>query len=364
MKVLMIITVDLGKNGISTCVLNYWDVLKDMGIETDVLAPNQVDEEIKRRFAKNGSILYELTFRNSEPWKYFLKLRQIIKKGNYDIIHVHGNSATMAVELTAAFLAGCRVRIAHSHNTTCQHMKAHRLLLPLFNRMYTHGAACGREAGKWLFGTKDFLVLPNGIRIEEYKYSEEAGRDYREAKGISSDTILIGHIGLFNYQKNQEFLVRVFAGLLKQSHDYMLLLAGDGELKERTENLVSHLKIEDHVIFTGNEEDVPACLSAMDLFVLPSRFEGLPYVLVEAQAAALPCIVSSSVTKEADLTGLLRFVDGFCEEEWIKAITEQKKGHAVEKYACIQGELRRKGYDIRHNGGMLADFYEKCILGQ
>lgn len=364
MKVLMIITVGLGKNGISTCVLNYWDVLKDMGIETDVLAPNQVDSEIKNRFRNKGSKLYELISRNSEPWKYFRKLRKIIKKGNYDIVHVHGNSATMAVELTAAFLAGCKVRIAHSHNTTCQHMKAHRLLLPLFDRMYTHGAACGKEAGEWLFGTKDFMVIPNGIRIEEYRYSEEAGRTYREAKGISPDRILIGHIGLFNYQKNQEFLVRVFAGLLEQSHDYLLLLAGDGELKEKTENLVSCLKIEDHVIFTGNEEDVPACLSAMDLFVLPSRFEGLPYVLVEAQAAALPCIVSSSVTKEADLTGLLRFVDGFREEDWIRAITEQKKGHAAETYARIQRELREKGYDIRHNGEMLAEFYKKSILEQ
>ena len=364
MKVLMIITVDLGKNGISTCVLNYWDVLKDMGIETDVLAPNQVDSEIKNRFRKKGSKLYELISRNSEPWNYFRKLRKIIKKGNYDIVHVHGNSATMAVELTAAFLAGCKVRIAHSHNTTCQHMKAHRLLLPLFDRMYTHGAACGREAGEWLFVTKDFMVIPNGIRIEEYRYSEDAGRAYREEKGVSPDRILIGHIGLFNYQKNQEFLVRVFAGLLEQSHDYMLLLAGDGELKEKTENLVSCLKIEDHVIFTGNEEDVPACLSAMDLFVLPSRFEGLPYVLVEAQAAALPCIVSSSVTKEADLTGLLRFVDGFREEDWIRAITSQKKGHAAETYARIQRELREKGYDIRHNGEMLAEFYKKCILEQ
>ena len=364
MKVLMIITVDMGKNGISTCVLNYWEVLKNRGIETDVLAPNQVESEIKSRFGKKGSKLYELTFRNSEPWKYFLKLGKIIKEGNYDVVHVHGNSATMAVELTAAFLAGCKVRIAHSHNTTCQHMKAHRLLLPFFNRMYTHGAACGREAGEWLFGTKEFLVLPNGIRIEEYKYSEEAGRAYREAKGISPERILIGHIGLFNYQKNQEFLVRVFAGLLERSPDYMLLLAGDGELKEKTENLVSCLKIENNVIFTGNEENVAACLSAMDLFVLPSRFEGLPYVLVEAQAEALPCIVSSSVTKEADLTGLLRFVDGFREEDWIRAITAQKKGHVVEEYACIQEELRQKGYDIRHNGEMLADFYEKCILEQ
>lgn len=364
MKVLMIITVALGKNGISTCVLNYWDILKNEGIETDILAPNQTEPAIRDRLAKRGSTLYELTERNTDPLNYFRKLQKIIKREHYDIVHVHGNSATMAVELTAAFLAGCRVRIAHSHNTTCEHMKVHRLLLPLFDRMYTHGAACGREAGKWLFGKKDFMVLPNGIETEKYQYSEAAGLAYRKSRGISEKKILIGHIGLFNYQKNQEFLIRVFAGLVRQSQDYMLLLAGEGELREKAEHLVSGLNLEKNVIFTGNEDNVPGCLSAMDLFVLPSRFEGLPYVLVEAQAAALPCIVSSSVTREADLTGLLTFVDGYCEEDWIRAVKEQKKGHVREKNAYIQEELKQKGYDIHYNGKMLAEFYEKSLSGR
>lgn len=361
MKVLMIITVDLAKNGISTCVLNYCSELVKYESEVDILAPNHVESDLKERLGEQRIRLHEILYRNSNTMKYFRQLFKLIKKEKYDVVHVHGNSATMAVELTAAFLAGCHVRIAHSHNTTCEHQKAHKLLLSLFNRMYTHGAACGSDAGKWLFGTKRFIVLPNGLEISKYEYNASAAREYRRRKGVKDDEILLGHIGIFNYQKNHEFLVRMFADLLRQSPKYRLLLVGNGELYGQVRDIVKALSIDKYVLFAENENDIPACLSAMDLFVLPSRFEGLPYVLVEAQASALPCIVSGAVTKEADLTGLVHFVDSFTKEDWIKEIQDHRKGHETENYPDIQAALREKGYDIRYNGKRLAEFYEECL---
>lgn len=361
MKVLMIITVDLGKNGISTCVLNYCSELIRYGAEMHILAPNHVENGLKERLGKQGIKLHEIMFRNSNTTKYFLQVFKLIKKEKYDVVHVHGNSATMAVELTAAFFAGCRVRIAHSHNTTCEHQRAHKLLLPLFNKMYTQGVACGSDAGRWLFGTRVFTVLPNGLEITRYEYNSSAARAYRTGKGVRDDEILLGHIGIFNYQKNHEFLVTMFSELLQRSKKYKLILVGDGELYGQIRELVKALEIDRSVLFAENENDIPSCLSAMDLFLLPSRFEGLPYVLVEAQASALPCIVSGEVTKEADLTGLLFFVDGFAKEEWIKEIQGHRKGHAIENYPDIQKALREKGYDIRYNGKRLAEFYERCL---
>ncbi len=361
MKVLLIVTVDLGKNGISTCVLNYCKELETQGLDVDILAPNHVAPEIKEELSKQQSKLYEVPCRNSRTVKYFLKLCRIIKREKYDIVHVHGNSATMAVELTAAFLARCPVRIAHSHNTTCEHQRAHKLLLPIFNKMYTAGAACGTDAGKWLFGSKGFSVIPNGIPIEKYKYSASAAQEYRRKAGIPSDQILLGHIGLFNYQKNHEFLIKMFAALLKQSKEYMLLLVGNGELYGQIKELADRLSVSEYVRFAGNENDIPSCLSAMDLFVMPSRFEGLPYVLVEAQASALPCVVSEAVTKEADLTGLVDYVEGFSEENWARTILEHKKGHDMKNIAAIKRKLREKGYDIEYNGRKLREFYIKCL---
>lgn len=361
MKILMIITVDLAKNGISTCVLNYCSELIKYELEVHILAPNHVEDGLKKRLEKQGICLHEIMSRNSNVIKYFQQLFKLVKKERYDVIHVHGNSATMAIELTVAFVAGCRVRIAHSHNTTCEHQRAHKLLLPLFNKMYTHGVACGSEAGKWLFGEKKFTVLPNGLEISKYEYNASSARAYRLEKGVEDDQILIGHIGIFNYQKNHEFLVKMFAKLLQQSKKYRLLLVGDGDLYMQIRELVRALSIDQYVLFAEKEDDIPACLAAMDLFVLPSRFEGLPYVLVEAQASALPCIVSGKVTQESDLTGLVSFVDTFAEEEWIKEIQGHRKGHETENYPIIQKALREKGYDIRYNGKRLAEFYEKCL---
>ena len=213
MKVLMVITVELGKNGIATCVLNYSAALRSQGVETDIVAPNVVEEDIKERLDRDRIRLYETVGRDTDPLGYWNRLRKIIKRGKYDIVHIHGNSATMTIELTAAFAAGCRVRIAHSHNTTCEHQKAHKFLKPIFDRMYTQGVACGTEAGRWLFGEKAFTVIRNGIQTEKYQYNASKRKEIRERLGITKDQILLGHVGIFNYQKNQEFLVKVFEKL-------------------------------------------------------------------------------------------------------------------------------------------------------
>lgn len=361
MKVLMVITVELGKNGIATCVLNYCEVLNKIGVQTDVAASGQVETEIRNRIKKYGAKLYRLPSRKKNPLSYWRALCSVIKEYKYDIVHVHGNSSTMSFELSAALAAGCRVRIPHSHNTTCGHLRVHRLLLPLFDRLYTNAAACGNAAGKWLYGDRKFQVIPNGVHLDKYRYNEEEGRKYRKAKGVGADEILIGHIGLFNYQKNHEFLIHVFAGLLKQRQEYRLLLAGDGPLRREIEEMTEALSIRDKVIFAGNESDIPACLSAMDLFVLPSRFEGLPYVLIEAQAAALPCLAASAVTEEADVTGLIRFISGYRVSDWVDGIAACRKGHAAEQYPDIREKLIRSHYDIEHNGELLKHYYEECV---
>lgn len=361
MKVLMINTVELGKNGISTCILNYSETLRNDGAAVDIAAPNIVEQEVRDRIRKCGAALYELPFRNTSTLLYWNKLKKIIKKGKYDIVHVHGNSATMTVELSAAFVSGCKIRIAHSHNTTCEHQKAHRLLLPFFKALCTHGAACGVKAGEWLFKDKDFKVIRNGIDIEKYSYSDKKRKICRDKYGLSPEAIVIGHVGIFNYQKNHEFLVKIFSGLQRSSDAYRLFLVGDGELRENTERLAEQLRVRDKIVFAGNEENVSESLSAMDLFVMPSRFEGLPFVLVEAQASGLPCIVSSAVTAEADLTGLVSYIAGFDEAVWVENIMKSPYGHSVMDSEVLRNTLREKGYDIQFNGGILRNFYRACM---
>lgn len=360
MKVLMVITVELGKNGIATCVLNYCETLNRLGVQTDIAASGSVEAEIKDRIDKCGTRLYHLPSRSGNPVSYWCTMKRIIRDNHYDILHVHGNSSTMAFELSAAIAAGCKVRIPHSHNTTCGHLRMHRLLLPFFNRMYTHAAACGHDAGKWLFGNRPFHVIPNGIQMDKYRYDPEKRQSYRAEKGVRNDEILIGHIGLFNYQKNHEFLLRVFVSLCKRSQRYRLILAGDGPLKSEIIRMAESMGLGDKIIFAGNESNIPACLSAMDLFVLPSRFEGLPYVLIEAQASALPCVVADTVTEEADVTGLVHFVHGFDVRDWTEAVINNSGGHVPEEEHILK-DMKYNNYDISHNGEILERYYANCL---
>ena len=128
-------------------------------------------------------------------------LRRYIAKEKIDIVHVHGSSAIMSVELLAAKLAGCKVRIAHSHNTTCENKKVDQMLRPLFNKLYTERFACGQEAGKWMFGTQSFMVIPNGRSLQKYEYNSEKRVQYRNKLNVPANAFIIGHVGRFNDQK-------------------------------------------------------------------------------------------------------------------------------------------------------------------
>lgn len=361
MKVLIISTVSLAKNGIATCILNYYHAIDNSEIQMDIVAPNIVDKELKNDLKSNGSKVYELTMRKTSTVKYFLKLINIIRENKYDIIHAHGNSCTLAIEMIAALLGGCKVRIAHSHNTSCEYMKVHKLLRPLFNLTCTHGFACGEDAGRWLFRNKKFTVIKNGIDMAKYQYDEKIRNEYREKLNVK-DEILIGHIGLFNYQKNHEFLIQVLLELQKNSlKKFKLMLIGDGELKASIEKLVQKFHLSEYVIFTGNVDNVTDYLQAIDMFLLPSRYEGLPYVLVEAQAAGLPCIVSDNVAREANLTDMLEFMSLSDSKIWAQRIGTFAFKNRLEKNIKVQTQISAAGYNISTNADKIKGLYRKYL---
>jgi Glycosyltransferase len=354
----MICTVGLSKNGITTCVLNYSKQLVLNGVVVHIVAPNIVSEEIREYISVNGMKLYEITTRQDDTLNYFVSLVKVIRSGNYDIIHAHGNSCTLAVELWAAMLGGCKIRISHSHNTTCEYKKIHRLLRPLFELSCNERFACGEDAGKWLFGKKKFFVIKNGIFFEKYGVNGQIRDKIRSDLHIPHNGILLGHVGLFIYQKNHEFLVDVMKIM---PECYYLVCIGDGEYRKRIEQLVANQDFEDRVHFTGDVNNVSDYLQAMDCFLLPSRYEGLPYVLVEAQAAGLPCVVADTVTKEANLTNSMRFVPIDTPLKWLNAITEvsNEMEYANREHICQcwQDMIAAAGYDITKNANHIKELY-------
>ncbi len=356
MKVLMICTVPLAGNGISTCVIHYACGLADEGIQSNILAPQGVPSHIVQRLAQKNVVLHELPNRKEGTVKYLLELYRHLRHGRYDIVHIHGNSCTMALELMAAALAGCPVRIAHGHSTNCEHQKAHRLLRPFFELFVSARVSCGDEAGRWLYRRKPYTVVRNGIYPEAFAPDSAIRAEVRSKLNIPQDTLVLGHIGMFSAVKNHPFLIQLSSELVRRGKDFRLLLIGDGELLPQIRSSVAG-KLDDTVLFTGAVANPAQYLQAIDIFLLPSHYEGLPFVLVEAQAAGLPALVSENVSREADLTGNLTFlpIDDPC--RWADAIESLSLPHRQETAASARKKLARSGYDMTENARQLLQLY-------
>ncbi len=359
MRVLVINTVRFKLNGISAVIKNYYDAMDKTGIECEFLAIQEPFPEFEKWFADNGLKCH--VARKKNPLKYLISVKNIVKSGNFDVVHIHGNSANLALELLACKLGGAKVRIAHSHNTSSTHPFMHKLLYPLFSLLYTKGLACGRDAGKWMFHNKPFEVLNNGIPLESYKYNPEVRALCREELGIK-DEVLLGHVGNFVTQKNHAFLLDTFAKLCEDRDNYRLLLISEGMLFEDMKKRAETLGISDKVIFFGKTNKVSRYLQAMDMFVLPSLFEGLPVVLVEAQAAGLPCLVSDTVSREADMTDEMKFIPiERGSEIWVENIVsvagETASSDRQSRCAVYQAKIADKGYDISKNADRLRKIY-------
>lgn len=360
MKVLVINTVRFRLNGITSVIMNYYRKMDKSDMKIDFVVINEISEEYRTELERNNSNIYYIP-RKKNPLKYMISLYKLIKKNEYDIVHVHGNSAIMSIETVVANLAKVPVRIVHSHNTTCIHKRLHNLLYPVLKRTYTHGFACGQDAGNWLFRNQRFKIIKNGIDLNKFRYDEEEREIYR--KKINAGNLkVVGHIGNFIYQKNHNFLIDVFYELLKMDKNYLLLLISDGQLLEQMKEKVKKLGIENNVIFLGKTTEVSGYMQAMDIFILPSYYEGLPVVLIEAQALNLPCLVSDKVSKEVKLTDLVEFLPIDNISIWVKNIINIKLQNRTFNIKTIHEKIKECGYDVSTNANKMKQMYEEFLI--
>ena len=295
-------------------------------------------------------------------FKYIKAFIALFKKRRYDALYIHGSSAIMSIELFAAKLMRCKVRVVHSHNTTCDFKKADKLLRFMFYHLYTDAFACGNEAGKWLYRKRPFTVISNGRDINKYKFDFEKRKEIRSILNEPDNELLVGHVGNFNYQKNQEFLVRVFKEFLKLKPNSKLYLMGSGDDYDNVKKLTEELSISDKVVFTGSIYNVSEMLQAMDVMVLPSRYEGVPLVAIEWQISGLPCLISDTVTTECAYTDFVKFKslnDSFkAWAEEIAAMSHYSRSKNAEAALRLTGPC---GFDINRNAAELQRFFiERC----
>lgn len=361
MKILLINTVPTEKNGITNVMFNYLTAITADGMTFDLISLNQPDDYYVQEIENKGGHVFVLP-RLDGVFRYWKMLCNLIRKNQYDAVHIHGNSHTTILELTAAAIAGCNKRIVHAHNTTCNCVLVHKMLSPLFQLLCTHRLACGYAAGKWMFGNKPFLVINNGVEPEKYRFNINCRKSIRNRLNIKDDEVLIGHVGLFNKQKNHTFLIDIFNLLYSIHKEYKLCLLGDGPNLKNIKNKVSEFNLQDVVIFEGAVTNVTEYLSAFDLIVMPSLYEGLPLSLIEQQANGLRCIVSDTVTSEADKTGNLSFLSLKAPlEDWVQEII---KHNAKDREDISNNAIRNitiAGYNINEEAKKLKDIYLHLI---
>lgn len=357
-RVLMVLTRPCAANGLAMVAKNYCAAFDPGDVTVDLVAPNPLPEGDARALAARGGKSFVLKNRNTRQLGYILRLARIVRAGHYDIVHAHGNSATLYTEMLAAKFGGARVRIAHSHNTGCTYRLLHKLLNRPFQKSCTHAFACGQEAGEWLFPGRPFTVMNNAVDVPAFGFDAALRAKTRAALGYEDGARVFGHVGSFTARKNQSFLLEAFALTHAQSPSARLLLVGGGPEQGAARARAAALGLSDAVCFYGETDNAAPLYSAMDAFCLPSLAEGLPLTLVEAQSAGLPCLASERVTRQADVTGLVSFLP-LEKEAWAGAMLAlQAQGRASERAKRL-AQIAAAGYDIRENAEKVASLYRR-----
>lgn len=293
--------------GVEAVVMNYYRAMEKEKVQFDFFVDETSSFPQREELERLGAGIY-LVPPYTKPVRFHKALYKQFKAGGYKIVHAHINTMNV-FPLFAAWRAKVPVRICHNHSTAHwgegKKTLLKYILRPFAKVFATDYFACGEQAGRWMYGDGCFdagkvYVMKNGIDTKRFVCDPQDRVCLRMELGIPQDAFVIGHVGRFMYQKNHKFLIDVFAQILDSRPHARLLLVGEGELEEEIRQKVCRLNLRDKVVFTGARKDVDKLYSAMDVFCLPSFYEGAPVVALEAQANGLPCLLSQSAAYEIE----------------------------------------------------------------
>lgn len=354
--------------GVESVIMNYYQKLNKNKIQFDFLCNTQEVAHEQEILKLDGKI-YRITARSANRKKYKQELKKFFEEHahEYNSIWVNVCSLANIDYLKMAKKYNIKYRIIHSHNSENMDSKLRGLLHKinkLFIKKYaTDFWACSEKAGKWFYNdtiikSDKYLLVNNAIDVEKYKFNENIRNQYRKDLNLENNYV-IGNVGRLHFQKNQEFLIDIFNEINKKIDNATLLIIGQGEDEEKLKNKVKQLELENKVQFFGVRKDVFELLQAMDIFVFPSKFEGLPLALLEAQASGIQVYASKDVIPSAvKMSNDFHFISlNNSPEEWAKIILENRKSrnNNEEAYANI----KKLGYDITEETRKLERYFER-----
>lgn len=341
--------------GVISCVLNFYRNIDRNLFQFDfyTYGPSSHDQEI---IELGGRVFYipdVLSF-----FKSVSAMKSHFKKESYYAVHAHLTSLSF-VPLLAAKRVGIKNRICHAHSTSHKSEKVWLVknTLKHFSKLYpTHLAGCSKLSNRWLYGKKkgeDAFLLRNAIDLDRFHPDEERKARMKAELGLEGKSV-VGCICRFEFQKNMPFLIDAFASLSLENEDAHLVLVGGGSEEEEILKKIEHYGIAERVHILKESHQVENYFAVFDLFVLPSRFEGLPLVAVEAQAMGIPCLLSDLITDEVNVTGKCEFLSidsfGAWAEKMNELLISAKSYDALDK-------IVEAGYDIKCESKRLEQFY-------
>lgn len=373
-RVLQVLDFINHNSGVSSVVMNYYLHLKLTNVQCDFLLYEDAEEGLGAELKKRGARIYV----TGQPGGAGIAVYQknvddfFAQHGKeYDAVHIHIPNAAFIV-LRSAKKYGISVRILHSHNARGADGRIKKIRNFILNRWGIHYAnqyySCSEAAGKYLYGKKKMkagivTILNNAVDLEKYRYHPEHRTIIRNMLSVS-DELLLGHVGRFEEQKNHELLLEIFAEVLRRGLKCRLVLLGDGILREQMEKKAAILGIADRVDFVGVVNHAEEYLSAMDMFLLPSLYEGLPVVCVEAQAAGLPCLVSMNVTTEIKLTNHVYFIKNEDIRQWCckiiqlaDALPDRNRIYGMDQYDIVKQARNLEEKYLNYGSGTNTDVY-------
>lgn len=356
----------LNRGGSETMVMNLYRNIDRDRIQFDFIIHQDSENGYEREIEKMGGRIYRVPkYRIFNHFSYINSWKKLLKQ-HPEWKVIHGHMFTIASIYLKVAKKENRVTIAHSHSTSSgkglKSIFKFFLRKPLAN-IADYLLACSNDAGEWLYGyekTKgnNYYVVKNSIDVDSFKYNEILRKKYRNQLDLNNSTVY-GHVGSISKPKNHIFLLKLFKELLKVEPNSILIIVGDGKLKDDISREINLLDIEKNVKMLGSRDDIAGLLQAMDMFLFPSIWEGLPVAVVEAQASGLPCFISENITKEVRFIPTLKYlpIDKGV-RIWVDTILKTDLTRDLKAYDII----RDAGFDVNYTANWMMDFYERIIL--
>lgn len=355
-KVLFIHGGTLQKAGTETYMMSVFRNIDPLKYTIDFVVfgekPGAYDQEVLDK----NSIIFRIPTSISKIGK-LKAIKNQIKEQNYDIVHAHMNALNAPI-LKIFKKLGIPILISHSHGS--KHFVQNNFLILIkesmkkkISKITPYLLACSKAAGDFLYGDAPYTIINNGVDTLSYDFNKDIRLNIRRELKLT-DEVVYGHVGRFNFQKNHKFLIDVFANILKKQANSHLILIGEGELHDDIINQIDTLGIKNNVTLLGVRDDIPNILQALDCFIMPSVFEGLPFALVEAQASGLQCFAADTIDSQSKILDTFHFLPLSCPESWSNYILENLDINRHSTHTI----LAEKGFDVFENVKTLEIFYE------